>query len=38
MIYDRLLDDRDETLRVWNERYPSSELERVANNFGLALD
>jgi ppGpp synthetase/RelA/SpoT-type nucleotidyltranferase len=38
MIYDRLLDDRDETLRVWNEQFPSSELERVANNFGLALE
>jgi ppGpp synthetase/RelA/SpoT-type nucleotidyltranferase len=38
MIYDRLLDDRDETLKVWNEQFPPSELERVANNFGFALD
>ena len=38
MIYDRLLHDRDETLKVWNRLFPSSELERVANNFGLSLD
>ena len=38
MIYDRLLDDPDETLRVWNEEFPAAELERVANNFGIALE
>jgi ppGpp synthetase/RelA/SpoT-type nucleotidyltranferase len=38
MIYDRLLDDPDETLRVWNEEFPASELERVANNFGISLE
>jgi hypothetical protein len=38
MIYDRLLDDRSETLRVWNSRFPSSELERIANNLGISLD
>jgi len=38
MIYDRLLNDRDETLRVWNTQFPSSELELVANNLGISLD
>jgi hypothetical protein len=38
LIYDRLLDDRYETLQVWNTFFPSSELERVANNFGLSLN
>lgn len=38
MIYDRLLYDRDETLKVWNTLFPTSELERVANNFGLSMD
>lgn len=37
MIYDRLLNDRDKTLKVWNTMFPSSELERVADNFGLSL-
>ena len=35
--YDRLLYDRDKTLKVWNTMFPSSELERVADNFGLSL-
>jgi ppGpp synthetase/RelA/SpoT-type nucleotidyltranferase len=38
MIYDRLLDDPTETLRVWSTQFPFSELERVANNLGLTLD
>ncbi len=38
LIYDRLLDDRSETLRVWNVTFPPSELERVANNLGISLD
>lgn len=38
MIYDRLLDDRTETLSVWNREFPSSELERIANNLGISLD
>jgi ppGpp synthetase/RelA/SpoT-type nucleotidyltranferase len=38
MIYDRLLNDRDETLRVWNKQFPASELELVANNLGISLD
>lgn len=37
MIYDRLLYDRDETLRVWNSEFPPSELELVATNFGISL-
>lgn len=38
MIYDRLLHDRDQTLSVWNTAFPSSELDRVASNFGISLD
>ena len=38
MIYDRLLNDRDGTLKVWNTLFPPSELERVADNFGLSLN
>ena len=38
MIYDRLLHDRDETLRIWSTVFPPSELDRVANNFGISLD
>jgi ppGpp synthetase/RelA/SpoT-type nucleotidyltranferase len=38
LIYDRLLNDRDETLSIWNTALPASELDRVANNFGLSLD
>lgn len=38
MIYDRLLHDRDETLSLWSTVFPSSELDRVANNFGISLD
>ena len=38
MIYDRLLHDRDETLSVWSTAFPPSELDRVANNFGISLD
>jgi ppGpp synthetase/RelA/SpoT-type nucleotidyltranferase len=37
MIYECLLSDRDGTLKTWNEQFPDSELERVANNFGLSL-
>ena len=38
MIYDCLLTDRDQTLKVWNEKFPSAELERVATLFGISLD
>ncbi|MFY9853038.1 MAG: hypothetical protein WAK26_04070 [Terracidiphilus sp.] len=38
MIYDCLLTDRDQTLRYWNEKFPSDELERVATVFGISLD
>ena len=38
MIYDRLLNDRDQTWKVWNTAFPATELERVANNFGISLD
>jgi ppGpp synthetase/RelA/SpoT-type nucleotidyltranferase len=38
MIYDCLLNDRDQTLKHWNEKFPSEELEGVANLFGISLD
>jgi len=38
MIYDCLLTDRDQTLKHWNEKFPSEELERVATLFGISLD
>lgn len=39
LIYDRLLDDRSETLRVWNAGgLPPLELERIANSFGMSFD
>jgi ppGpp synthetase/RelA/SpoT-type nucleotidyltranferase len=37
MIYDCLLIDRDQTLKYWNEKFPSDELERVATLFGISL-
>jgi hypothetical protein len=38
MIYDCLLTDRDQTLKQWDERFPSEELARVATLFGISLD
>jgi ppGpp synthetase/RelA/SpoT-type nucleotidyltranferase len=38
MIYDRLQADQLGVRRVWNERYPEKELERVANAFGISFD
>ena len=38
MIYDCLLMDRDQTLRQWNNKFPSNELERVASLFGISLN
>jgi ppGpp synthetase/RelA/SpoT-type nucleotidyltranferase len=38
MIYDCLLMDRDQTLKCWNEKFPSNELERVATVFGISLE
>jgi ppGpp synthetase/RelA/SpoT-type nucleotidyltranferase len=38
MIYERLLNDPIAIRKGWNLRYPESELERIANLFGLALD
>jgi len=37
MIYDCLLIDRDQTLKCWNQKFPSEELERVATVFGVSL-
>lgn len=38
MIYDLLQADPLTTRRVWNERYPEKELERIANAFGISFD
>lgn len=38
MIYHRLDTDQLGVRRVWNERYPEKELERVANAFGISFD
>lgn len=38
MIYDLLEVDPLRTRRVWNERYPERELERIANAFGISFD
>lgn len=38
MIYDCLLTDRDQTVRRWNEQFPTEELERVAALFGISLE
>lgn len=38
LLYDRLQNDPDGTLAVWNSKFPPKELERVAIAFGLSLD
>jgi putative GTP pyrophosphokinase len=38
MIYDLLETDQLRLRRVWNERYPEKELERIANAFGISFD
>ena len=38
MIYDLLESDPLRIRRVWNERYPEKELERIANAFGVSFD
>ncbi len=38
MILERLEADELETRRVWNERFPEKELERVAVPFGISFD
>ena len=38
MLYERLQNDPIATRRVWNQTYPESELERVANTFGVSFD
>lgn len=38
MIYDLLEADSLMVRRVWNERYPEKELERIANAFGISFD
>jgi ppGpp synthetase/RelA/SpoT-type nucleotidyltranferase len=38
LLYDRLKSDPDGTLAVWNQKFPTKELERVATAFGLSLD
>ncbi len=38
MIYERLETDQLATRKAWNERFPETELERVANTFGISFD
>jgi Uncharacterized protein conserved in bacteria len=38
MILERLEADETQMRRQWQEQFPESELERVANNFGVSLD
>jgi ppGpp synthetase/RelA/SpoT-type nucleotidyltranferase len=38
MIIERLEADELETRRIWSERFPESELERVATPFGISFD
>ncbi len=38
MIYERLETDQLATRRVWNKRFPETELEHVANTFGISFD
>jgi ppGpp synthetase/RelA/SpoT-type nucleotidyltranferase len=38
LILDRLYFDRDQLLKAWNQQFPTKELERVAENFGIAIN
>jgi ppGpp synthetase/RelA/SpoT-type nucleotidyltranferase len=38
LLYDRLSFELDKTRELWTENYPLSELERIANAFGISLD
>lgn len=38
MIYERLEADQLATRKVWNTRFPETELERIANSFGISFD
>ena len=38
LIFDRLHFDRDQLLTAWSEQFPPKELERVAENFGVAFN
>lgn len=38
MIFERLEADQVALRKVWNEQFPESELERVANAFGISFD
>jgi len=38
MIFDLLQADQLKVRKVWNERYPEKELERIANAFGISFD
>jgi ppGpp synthetase/RelA/SpoT-type nucleotidyltranferase len=38
LILDRLYFDRDQLLATWNQQFPPKELERVAENFGVAFN
>lgn len=38
LIYSLLTSARDRIRKLWNQNYPESELERIANAFGVSLD
>jgi hypothetical protein len=38
LLYDLLTFDLDKTREFWMKNYPESELERIANAFGISLD
>lgn len=38
LLYDRIKADPDAILTAWTAQYPPTELERIANTFGLALN
>lgn len=38
MIYERLKADEIGLRKVWTEKYPDRELERIANAFGISFD
>ena len=38
MLFERLINDPIATRKLWNQTYPESELEHIANTFGVSFD
>jgi len=38
MVYERLEADQLATRKAWNTRLPETELEHIANTFGISFD